>query len=248
MSELEPTLFRLRVRYVKEGRLRYLGHLEVARTVERSIRRAGLPFAVTQGFSPHMRVAFTAALPVGTSSCCEWYDLILTEYVPASEALRRLEVSTPRDLRPVAAGYRDMRAPTLGILITRQTYRVDLSSPEEPEAVSGALERIVSRGGIDYLRGKKLKRLDLESTLASFSVAGSDGRLTITLDTRSSNAGSLRPEILLAALDAELEGRGAEGPVVSTGMPTLAHFPSFCVERVDQCGWGEGGRIDPLDG
>lgn len=248
MSELEPTLFRLRVRYVKEGRLRYLGHLEVARTVERSIRRAGLPFAVTQGFSPHMRVAFTAALPVGTSSCCEWYDLILTEYVPASEALRRLDVSTPRDLRPVAAGYRDMRASTLGLLITRQTYRVDLSSPEEAEAVSAALERIVSCGGIDYLRGKKLKRLDLESTLASFSVAGSDGRLTITLDTRSSNAGSLRPEILLAALDAELEGRGAEGPVVSTGMPALAHFPSFYVERVDQYGWGEGGRIDPLDG
>lgn len=52
----EQTLFRLRVRYVKQGRLRYLGHLEVLHTIERIIRRAQLPYAVTQGFSPHMRL------------------------------------------------------------------------------------------------------------------------------------------------------------------------------------------------
>ena len=62
---IEPQLFKLRVRYVKEGRLRYLAHLEVLRTVERIVRRAGLPYAVTQGFSPHMRAGFSSALPVG---------------------------------------------------------------------------------------------------------------------------------------------------------------------------------------
>ncbi len=64
-------LFRLRVRYIKQGRLAYLGHLEVLQTIERIVRRAGLPFAVTQGFSPHMRLGVTSALPVGTSSICE---------------------------------------------------------------------------------------------------------------------------------------------------------------------------------
>lgn len=50
-----PTLFRLRVRYGKRDRLKYLGHLEVIHTIERIVRRAGLPYAVTQGFSPHAR-------------------------------------------------------------------------------------------------------------------------------------------------------------------------------------------------
>ena len=53
-----PTLFRLRVRYGKRDRLKYLGHLELIHTIERIVRRAGLPYAVTQGFSPHMRVGF----------------------------------------------------------------------------------------------------------------------------------------------------------------------------------------------
>ena len=43
-----PSLFRLRVRYGKRDRLKYLGHLEVIHTIERIVRRAGLPYAVTQ--------------------------------------------------------------------------------------------------------------------------------------------------------------------------------------------------------
>lgn len=85
-----PTLFRLRVRYGKRGRLKYLGHLELIHTIERIVRRAGLPYAVTQGFSPHMRVGFSSALPVGTSSTCEWYDLFMTEFVALDEAFERL--------------------------------------------------------------------------------------------------------------------------------------------------------------
>ena len=82
-----PTLFRLRVRYGKRDRLKYLGHLELIHTIERIVRRAGLPYAVTQGFSPHMRVGFSSALPVGTSSTCEWYDLFMTEFVALDEPL-----------------------------------------------------------------------------------------------------------------------------------------------------------------
>ncbi len=51
-----PSLFRLRVRYGKRDRLKYLGHLEVIHTIERIVRRAGLPYAVTQGLlSAHAR-------------------------------------------------------------------------------------------------------------------------------------------------------------------------------------------------
>ena len=105
------TLFRLRVRYGKRDRLKYLGHLEVIHTIERIVRRAGLPYAVTQGFSPHMRVGFSSALPVGTSSTCEWYDLFMTEFVALDEAFGRLAAASPADLAPIEAAYIDVRTP-----------------------------------------------------------------------------------------------------------------------------------------
>ncbi len=106
-----PSLFRLRVRYGKRDRLKYLGHLEVIHTIERIVRRAGLPYAVTQGFSPHMRVGFSSALPVGTSSTCEWYDLFMTEFVALDEAFGRLAAASPADLAPIEAAYIDVRTP-----------------------------------------------------------------------------------------------------------------------------------------
>ena len=244
MTETEPTLFRLRVRYQKAGRLIYLGHLEVARTVERGIRRAGLPFAVTQGFSPHMRIAFSAALPVGTGSTDEWYDVILTSYVPAPEALARLTAATPHDLAPLAAGYRDMRDETLGLLITRQDYLIRLAGCD-PAALTGALDALVAQGEIPYRRGKKQKALDLGATLAAYQVDADGDGCALTLHTRSSNAGSLRPEILLAALDGHLAG--APDTPVTSGALDARVLAVRSVTRTAQYGvTEEGARVDPL--
>ena len=119
-----PTLFRLRVRYGKRDRLKYLGHLELIHTIERIVRRAGLPYAVTQGFSPHMRVGFSSALPVGTSSTCEWYDLFMTEFVALNEAFGRLAAASPADLAPIEAAYIDVRTPALTAQLTCLSYVV----------------------------------------------------------------------------------------------------------------------------
>lgn len=248
----EQCLFRLRVRYVKEGRLRYLGHLEVMHTIERSVRRAGLPYAVTQGFSPHLRAGFSAALPVGTGSSCEWYDLFMTELVPAPEALARLAAATPVGLAPQEAGYVDVRAAALTAFITRADYAIALT-PRVGEGVSAdeltrALEAVRARGEIPYLRGRKTKRLDLARTLTGFAVHpdAATGDLVLELETYLDNEGALRPEILLAALDAELRGE-PDAPIESTGIQDLVRFERYRVDRVAQYGLDErGGHILPL--
>lgn len=255
---VEQTLFRLRVRYVKRGRLAYLGHLEVIHTVERIVRRARMPFAVTQGFSPRLRAGFSSALPVGTASSCEWYDLFLTELVPADEALSRLRAASPADLAPQEAAYIALRAPALTADITRACYRIALTPALgmrfTADEVRRALERVVAAGSVSYQRGKKQKVLDFTRTLASFSVEGSahggpnvaDGSdIELFLDTRCDNEGALRPEILLAALDRELAG--SDEPIVSTGIQDLACFSRYRVERVAQDVEQEDGSFaDPL--
>ena len=54
-----------RLTYRKAGRLRFLGHLDVARTIDRAVRRAKLPVAYSPGFSPRARISFVNPLPVG---------------------------------------------------------------------------------------------------------------------------------------------------------------------------------------
>lgn len=246
----EQLLFRLRVRYVKQGRLRYLGHLEVLHTIERIVRRADLPYAVTQGFSPHMRAGFSAALPVGSSSSCEWFDVFLTELVPASDALERLRAAAPVDLSPQEAGYVDVRADALTAFITRAEYRIGLFGAVPGvtlERLREALASVSARGEIPYARGKKEKVLDLGKTLLAYDVkAAEDGAFVLDLSTRMDNDGALRPEILIAAIDAVLRGE-PDARIVSTGIQQLTMFDHYEVERTDQYGEAaDGHRLNPL--
>lgn len=246
------SLFRLRVRYRKTGRLAYLGHLEVIHTIERIVRRAGLPYAVTQGFSPHMRVGFTSALPVGTSSICEWYDLFLTDLVPAPEAFERLRAASPSDLAPDLAAYIDVKAPALTAQITRCAYQVVLHMApgyaSHGEEIGTLIENLLTGGPIEYQRGRKFKKLDLAATIAAFDIVRRDeSTMVLTLDTRVSNEGALRPEILLAALDRGLVGGAfASEPIVSTGIQDLISIERYDVCRISQHIEDENATLRPV--
>jgi len=69
----------LRVRYTKLGKIRFIGHRDVARIWERTLRKANIPVLYSQGFSPHPRISFGLALPTGFESEAEYVDIYLGE-------------------------------------------------------------------------------------------------------------------------------------------------------------------------
>ena len=186
----DPNLFRLRVEYCKQGRLALLSHLEIARALERAVRRADLPFAVSQGFSPHMKIAFGSALPVGVGSTCEIFDLQMTRYVAPEKALATLRAASVPDLMPSAARYIELsRAPEGGLPV-----------PDEVRVVRKKKEKVIAVA--DYLA-------------APLAVDGAD----VTFELEAKPTGSLRPDVLLAAtLEAYNAAHPDEEPlrVVST--------------------------------
>ena len=191
--------YRLRVAYGKDERLAYLGHLEVLATIERSVRRACLPFSVSQGFAKHMRLQFTQALPTGASSCCEFYDVQLLERVGESEAYEALRASTPPDLCPTRVGYVDRQLPALEAWLTRSRWEVNINGCEvDPQAFLSAVDEIRMAGKLHFMRGDKPRTVDVPSTLVSIDARESQDGLTIVMDTRATGAGALRPGVLIA--------------------------------------------------
>jgi radical SAM-linked protein len=135
-----PRVFRLRCTFVEQGRLALLSHLEVAHALERAVRRAQLPFAVSQGFSPHMKIAFGAALPVGVGSTCEIFDLQLTRYVPPETALEALRRSSVPDLMVQDCRYIESSAAAASVAFPLSTYEARFNRPigsiEAPETMA----------------------------------------------------------------------------------------------------------------
>lgn len=190
--------FRLRVTYAETGRLVMLSHLEVARALERAVRRAQLPYAVTQGFSPHMKMAFGAALPVGVGGTCEIFDVSLTEYVAPEKALAALRAVSAADLMPHAARYITREDAAASVAYPICTYEATIAGAQGSALAEGldVPEEIV------IVRKKKEKRLRPAEFLVE-PMHAQGNTLSFTLESK--NTGSLRADVLLEAM---LEGTG----------------------------------------
>ena len=194
----EDKRFIIRCTFCKQGRLAMLSHLEVAHALERAVRRANLPFAISQGFSPHMLLHFGAALPVAVGSTCEIFDLTLREYVAPDKVLAALQAASVEDLMVRECRYVDKRAPAASIAYPVSTYLVRFSG----DASGLALPETVT-----VVRKKKEKVLVVADFLVDpLQVQGNAAMFSL----EAKPTGSLRPDRLLeAALEAH-NARAAE--------------------------------------
>jgi radical SAM-linked protein len=191
--------FRLRVRYGKVGRLRWLSHLEVIHALERALRRSQFDYAITNGFNPHMKVAFGPALPVGTAGENEYLDVWLKSYTTAQELLTRLVAATPADLAPLEAKFVSAKDASLTAALTIATYDVEVTGEESSaNRVRDALESVIGTGTLSVEHKGKQKVFDLARSLPKeVRVEDRDDGSRVSLTVRMGSEGSLRPEMLI---------------------------------------------------
>jgi len=77
---------KFRLCYTKLGKVRFLGHRDVARLWERTLRKADIPVAMSTGFTPRARISFGLALPTGAESLIELLDVTVDTSQGAAES------------------------------------------------------------------------------------------------------------------------------------------------------------------
>lgn len=192
--------FHLRVCFRKSGRLRHLSHLEVSRACERGARRAGLPYAVSQGFTPRMRIAFGPALPVGTAGEHEYYDVTLTRFVAPDDACALLAAVTVDDLGPTACGYVSGKERSLAASLTIAVYDVTVEGGIPHEELERSLKALMRVGTLTAEHKGKRKVFDLADALPKEPEVMSCGEHPVVrMTVRMGEQGSLRPEVFVTA-------------------------------------------------
>jgi radical SAM-linked protein len=118
-------LDKVRIRFRKSGDLRLVSHLDLMRSFERMLRRAALPFRMSQGFHPTPRLVLAQSLPLGLVGAAEVAELELTEELEPAEVLRRLREQAPPGIEFLSA----MRIPLNRTARPRRAvYRIPLGN------------------------------------------------------------------------------------------------------------------------
>ena len=66
---------RIRIRFSKEGPVRFVGHLDFMRSFQKSVKKSGLPACYSAGFNPHMLLSFAAPLAIGEETRGDYADV-----------------------------------------------------------------------------------------------------------------------------------------------------------------------------
>ncbi|MCL2636755.1 MAG: TIGR03936 family radical SAM-associated protein [Oscillospiraceae bacterium] len=92
----------MRVFFKKTGRAKFISHLDLQRTMQRALKRAGLPVWETEGFNPHIYITFALPLSLGIESTCESFDIKIIEDIQADEIREKLNAALNEDLHIIA--------------------------------------------------------------------------------------------------------------------------------------------------
>ncbi|NMH91482.1 DUF2344 domain-containing protein [Pseudonocardia bannensis] len=161
---------RIRVRFAKRGRLRFLSHRDVARSFERAVRRAGVPVAHSHGFSPHPRLSWIGAAPTGAASEAEYLEIGLTRPVDPAQLVAELDAALPDGLDVLDAAVAEGAPLAERIDASRWSVELPGVAPETARAALAALlatESVV----VERVTPSGRREIDVRAALVEADVA-----------------------------------------------------------------------------
>jgi radical SAM-linked protein len=192
---------RFRVWFRKGERVRYISHLDVLRSWERSIRRAGLPLSYSQGFTPHPKIAFASPLPLGFVSEAEVMDVSLDERVDPAEFRSRLAPESTEDLAVLRVEEIALAAPAPQAALLWADYEADVPDLP-PDAAARSAEDFLVLTDFEWSeeRKEKMRTYNLRSTVVTLRAAALDGGTRLSMRLQADQDFTARPEQVMAAL------------------------------------------------
>ncbi|NLJ24500.1 MAG: DUF2344 domain-containing protein [Firmicutes bacterium] len=187
---------RLRARFLKEDAVRFISHLDLARTIERAVRRAGLPIAYSQGFSPRPKMAFGSALAVGVTSSAEYIDMEFADEIVVEDCLSLMNQNLPTGIRFKEAVEIGPELPTLMSVIDRASY-ILTGNLGQNQDLGLKVQRILESEVIWVERpGKKQTRqIDIRPWIFSLEVLKEGAGVgSAALLVQTGSRGNVRPE------------------------------------------------------
>jgi radical SAM-linked protein len=193
---------RLRLTFAKTAAMKFSGHLDLHKTWERTLRRARLPLAYSEGFHPQPKMQLAAALPLGFTSECEAMDVWLETPQDLGEARAALERAAPPGIRLIEIREAPEKSPALQTQVASAEYRVVATSALSPAEMDARIADLLAAPEIK--RTRRGKEYDLRPLVEALARVESDQlghTLAMRLAAREGATG--RPEEVVAALGAD---------------------------------------------
>lgn len=189
------------VKYSKDSEIKFISHLDLMRTIQRIIRRAGLPIEYSKGFNPHMTISIAQPLSVGVYSKGEYMDVVFTEEMDTKIILDKLNQNTPSgvkffDVVKVEKGETG-KAPQAMAIIDAAEYVMKIKSFDIKETMK-SLEQVKNMPQWNILKKSKSgeKEVDIKPLIKDLTIKSSENLLILEATIACGSRENLSPSLL----------------------------------------------------
>ena len=188
----------LRIRFKKVGRLQYISHLDLVRTMSKILVRAKLPMWYTEGFNPKPKMIFAAPLSIGAESMCEFLDVRLVKKLPPKDVIEILNQNMTEEMQVLEAYYPTEKFTELKWL----KYVMKVKSNMDSVLLAEKCNEIFAKDEISVLKKTKSgeQTVDIKPLIHS-ATARAEGELAVLDLTLSADQSKfLNPEYIADVL------------------------------------------------
>lgn len=202
---------RMIVAFEKTAQVRHLGHLDLLRSMQRALRRSGLPIRYSQGFNPHVVLSFASPLSVGMSGSDELLDVALDAEITEDAFSERFSPALPASLPLVSVRSIEDAHPKLMAQLKTAEYLAMLPVTDASKAMLSEIDVLLAKDEIIAIRKSKRgeKTCDIRPMLHSLEGELAGDALVLRFRTSLTELETLKPDLLLRTLATEA---GCEPP------------------------------------
>lgn len=194
---------RMLLQFQKGDIVRHLGLLDLQRTMQRALRRSGLPVAYSKGFNPHIVMSFASALSSGIPGDAELLDVSLCGDVTEDECLNAMNRVLPPSLSCSRVRLVDDRFPKVSAALRSAQYRITLHGGDTKRILE-CLDSFLNEEEIMVLRKTKKNEtmVNIRPMIYELTAEYNEAADAAVMITRVSfiEQATLKPDLLLEAL------------------------------------------------
>lgn len=193
---------RMLLQFQKGDIIRHLGLLDLQRTMQRALRRSGLPIRYSNGFNPHIVMSFASALSSGIPGDAELLDISLSGEVTEEECLEAMNRVLPPALAASRVRIVEDAFPKVTAQLRQAEYRIRLRGGDTMKIVA-VIPAFLEESEIMALRKSKRAEtmVNIRPMIHKLAVEQSgEGEAVLTVRVSFVEAATLKPELLLETL------------------------------------------------
>lgn len=193
---------RMMVVFEKGAALRYIGHLDLMRTVQRALRRSNLPVKYSNGFNPHIRLSFAAPLSVGVIGLRELMEVPVEDGLTEEAFVSRMNAALPACLQICFCRSVPDDFPALMSLVAGADYRITFAKTDEGQKAAQRFADFMALNS--YIANRRTKSGENPCDIRPFVIDGAcsenETEYVIELRTIATSAGMLKPSLWFDSL------------------------------------------------